>query len=43
MKSETEKGENEKSVTNFRLDLIARTPGIVKCNNPLKLNPFGLV
>ena len=20
-----------------------RTPGIVKCNNPLKLNPFGLV
>ena len=23
MKSETEKGENEKSVTNFRLDLIA--------------------
>ena len=23
--------------------LDTRTPGIVKCNNPLKLNPFGLV
>ena len=22
---------------------LLRTPGIVKCNNPLKLNPFGLV
>ena len=22
---------------------LSRTPGIVKCNNPLKLNPFGLV
>ena len=26
----------------FAFDFI-RTPGIVKCNNPLKLNPFGLV
>ena len=23
--------------------ILTRTPGIVKCNNPLKLNPFGLV
>ena len=29
--------------TVFMERLLPRTPGIVKCNNPLKLNPFGLV
>ena len=30
-------------VSDLDIFTIVRTPGIVKCNNPLKLNPFGLV
>ena len=35
--------EDEDKKKEEETDKWPRTPGIVKCNNPLKLNPFGLV